>query len=99
MKKLDKSGKVNWIDISESHDELSTLGIIYEDAMKSIHVYDTNKSELASGVDGFLLLWTQLPYYRQLAKTLNRSPLLKKGLSKAYTYFAKYRLKLKKQSS
>ncbi len=48
--------------------------------MNRIHVYENNRSELASGVDGFLLLWTQLRYYRQLAKILERSPLLKKGV-------------------
>ncbi len=41
MKKLDKTGKVNWIDISESHDELSTFGISYEDA--AINAADKNK--------------------------------------------------------
>ena len=96
MKKLDKTGKVHWVDITKNQDELTIYGLSYSDAMQSMHVFDSTDKKLVSDVDGFLLLWKHLPYYRSLAKIVEWSPLIKKGLARAYSCFAKYRLKMRK---
>ncbi len=93
MKKLDKDHqKITWVDISKDHDALKKSGLSYEQAMSKMHVLD--KDGLKSGIDGFLLLWAQLPYYRRLVPIVNKVPLIKPILGFFYNLFARYRLKL-----
>jgi len=93
MKKLDQyDNNIHWVDISKDHDELTKAGLSYEQAMSKMHVLD--KDGLKSGVDGFLVLWSTLPYYRRLVPIVNNVPLIKPMLECFYTLFARYRLKL-----
>ena len=93
MKKLDKDHqKITWVDISRDHEALEKSGLTYEQAMSKMYVLDDNGFK--SGVDGFLLLWSQLPYYRRLVPVVNKVPLIKPILSFFYALFARYRLKL-----
>jgi predicted DCC family thiol-disulfide oxidoreductase YuxK len=93
MKKLDQyDNNIHWVDISKDHDELTKAGLNYEQAMSKMHVLD--KDGLKSGVDGFLVLWSTLPYYRRLVPIVNNVPLIKPMLECFYTLFARYRLKL-----
>ena len=93
MKKLDKdSNKVKWVDISREHETLKKSGLSYDEAMSKMYVLDDDGFK--SGVDGFLLLWSQLPYYRRIVPIIVKVPLLKPILGVFYTLFARYRLKL-----
>jgi predicted DCC family thiol-disulfide oxidoreductase YuxK len=93
MKKLDNDHqKITWVDISKDHDTLKESGLSYEQAMAKMYVLDSNGFK--SGVDGFLLLWSQLPYYRRLIPVVNKVPLVKPILSFFYGVFARYRFKL-----
>jgi predicted DCC family thiol-disulfide oxidoreductase YuxK len=94
MKKLDhESQKIKWVDISKDKQALASAGLSYQQAMSKMYVIDNNKG-LQSGVDAFLLLWAQLPYYRRIAVMIERVPFFKAFLGVFYRLFAKYRLKL-----
>jgi predicted DCC family thiol-disulfide oxidoreductase YuxK len=99
MKKLDRAGNVQWVDISQNKQALDKYGLSYDEAMKSMHVFDNTKQQLSNDIDGFLLLWQQLPYYRKVAGWVSACPTLKKLLTVAYRLFAKYRLKISNTSA
>jgi predicted DCC family thiol-disulfide oxidoreductase YuxK len=93
MKKLDQdNNRVRWVDISTDADALKQAGLTYEEAMSKMYVQDEHG--FSSGVDGFLLLWSTLPYYRRVVPIVNKVPLLKPCLGFFYNLFAKYRLKI-----
>ena len=100
MKKLDKAGNINWVDISQDKTALAEAGLTYKQPMDRMHVIDEN-NQIKSGVVGFLQVWKQLPYYRRLAPLIERVPLLLPLMEFFYTIFARYRLPLtgKKQIS
>jgi predicted DCC family thiol-disulfide oxidoreductase YuxK len=93
MKKLDKAGNVNWVDISQDKAALAKAGLTYKQTMDRMHVIDENQ-QLQSGVLGFLQVWKQLPYYRRLAPLVEKVPLLLPILEFCYRIFARYRLLL-----
>ena len=99
MKNLDQANKVEWVDISTNREALENYQLTYANALKSMHVYDKNNAELVDGIDAFLLLWWNLPYYRHLASVVRWSPFLQKALSKAYISLAKLRLKFNRHYS
>ena len=91
MKKLDKEGKINWVDISNDEEALAKAGLTYKQTMDRMHVIDENQ-QLQTGVLGFLQIWKQLPYYRRLAQIVENAPLLLPVLEFFYRIFAHYRL-------
>lgn len=93
MKKLDKMGNVKWVDIAEDKAALATAGLTYKQAMERMYVIDENQ-QLQSGVQGFLHLWKQLPYYRRIAPIIENIPLLLPVMEYFYGIFARYRLPL-----
>jgi predicted DCC family thiol-disulfide oxidoreductase YuxK len=93
MKKLDKVGNINWVDISQDKVALAKAGLTYKQAMDRMHVIDENQ-QLQSGVLGFLQVWKQLPYYRRIAPIIEYVPLLLPLMEICYRIFARYRLPL-----
>jgi predicted DCC family thiol-disulfide oxidoreductase YuxK len=93
MKKLDKKGNINWVDISQDKVALAKAGLTYKQAMDRMHVIDENQ-QLQSGVLGFLQVWKQLPYYRRIAPIIEHVPLLLPMMEVCYRIFARYRLPL-----
>ena len=93
MKKLDKAGNINWVDISQDKAALAEAGLTYKQTMDRMHVIDEN-NQIKSGVVGFLQVWKQLPYYRRLATFIERVPLILPLMDFLYTIFARYRLPL-----
>ena len=93
MKKLDKAGNINWVDISQDKAALAKAGLTYKQTMDRMHVIDENQ-QIQSGVAGFLHVWKRLPYYRHLAAIIEHLPLLLTILEFFYTIFARYRLPL-----
>ena len=93
MKKLDKTGQIEWVDISNNQAALDAAGITYKQAMDRIHVIDSDQS-MQSGVRGFLIVWKRLPYYRRLAVVVEKVPFLMTIMEYGYRLFAYYRLPL-----
>ncbi|MEI6069703.1 MAG: DUF393 domain-containing protein [Methylococcaceae bacterium] len=93
MKKLDKEGNINWVDIGQDKAALAKAGLTYKQAMDRMHVIDENQ-QLQSGVLGFLQVWKQLPYYRRIAPIIENVPLLLPLMEFCYRIFARYRLPL-----
>ena len=93
MKKLDKDGQIEWVDINHEQDRLAAAGITYKQAMDRIHVMDSAQN-MQTGVRGFLLIWKRLPYYRRLAVVVKKVPFLINIMEYGYRLFAYYRLPL-----
>lgn len=85
--------EIDWIDISQSQEELTVEGIAYEDAMQLIHVKD-DRGVHQVGLQGIFTLWDKLPLYRKFSQVLKRIPLIHTSLDKAYLLFAKNRTKI-----
>ncbi|MDJ0881569.1 MAG: DUF393 domain-containing protein [Gammaproteobacteria bacterium] len=79
-----------WIDVSEPEATLA-YGLTKDAAMARFHVLDAS-GEWQTGAYGFAELWSQLPAYRWLAVLVKKLRLLPL-LDKAYTRFARWRLK------
>lgn len=93
LKRLDKHGNVNWVDITRDKTALAQAGLTYKQAMERIYVIDENQ-QLQSGVLGFLQVWKQLPYYRRVAPIIENLPLAVPIMEFCYRIFARYRLRL-----
>lgn len=93
MKRLDKHGNVNWVDITQDKTALAQAGLTYKQAMERLYVIDENQ-QLQSGVLGFLQVWKQLPYYRRVAPMIENLPLAVPIMEFCYRIFARYRLPL-----
>ncbi len=93
MKKLDKAGHIEWVDITQEQDKLAAAGITYPQAMARIHVMGADQ-QIQTGVRGFLLVWKKLPYYRRLALVVEKVPFLLTLMEYGYRLFAYYRLPL-----
>lgn len=93
MRRLDKAGSIEWIDIHSGDKELSKAGISHAQAMRSLHVINEN-GQTHKGVPAFLLLWEKLPVYRQLAIVINKAPWLLTPLELGYAAFARVRPRL-----
>ena len=91
MKKIDKRKAIQWVDINKDKAALDQAGITYQQAMDQIHVMDANG--MKQGVDGFVLIWQELPYFRRLVP-LVKLPVIGSIMKFGYRLFAKYRLTL-----
>lgn len=91
MKKIDQRKAIQWVDINKDKAALEQAGITYQQAMDQIHVMDANG--MKQGVDGFVLIWQELPYFRRLVP-LVKLPVIGALMKLGYRLFAKYRLTL-----
>ncbi len=82
---------VTWIDIARNGNALKNYGISQAEALLHMHAIDGNGKVLV-GVDAFIALWKQLPYWRVLAQIVSVKP-VKFIATLAYSYFAKQRFK------
>ncbi|WP_292952446.1 MULTISPECIES: DUF393 domain-containing protein [unclassified Neptuniibacter] len=90
-KKVDRLGKIEWIDITTSPEKLKEYDISLTSALERLHCINT-MGEKASGVASFVLLWDNLPYYRKLA-ALVKLLRLDSLLEIVYSRFAVWRFK------
>ncbi len=88
-RRLDPTGRVDWVDISRDPETLAALGITLEQAMARLHVQD-RRGRLLTGVAAFAAVWDELPGYRHLAR-LVRALGLVPVLDRAYAGFARRR--------
>ena len=89
--RLDVDRRLNWCDISRSADQLKLLDISLEQAMKELHVLDIH-GQLKTRAEAFITLWQQLPYYRWLARLVERLQLVS-VMNRAYDIFARWRFR------
>jgi predicted DCC family thiol-disulfide oxidoreductase YuxK len=90
-RRLRGAERVLWIDIARADAPLATYGLSRELAMARLHVRDT-AGHWQTGAFGFAELWSHLPGYRWLARTLRLLRLLPL-LDRVYASFARWRLR------
>jgi predicted DCC family thiol-disulfide oxidoreductase YuxK len=90
-RRLDKSGRVRWVDIDRDPAAMTAYGVAPESAMRRLHALD-ERGRLVSGVRAFLAVWRQLPFYRSLAWVVERLRLIS-PLDWAYARFADWRFR------
>jgi predicted DCC family thiol-disulfide oxidoreductase YuxK len=92
-RRMDRAGRLRWIDIAGEAGTLSGYGLTPDRAMAELHVLDS-AGRWQRGIDGFLVIWMHLPTYRWLARLVQvlrmRAPL---GLM--YQQFARLRYRIR----
>ncbi|MEY8767985.1 thiol-disulfide oxidoreductase DCC family protein [Francisella philomiragia] len=79
-----------WIDITEiSEENLNKEDLDTLSCMKLFHVKD-NEGKFHTGVDAFIIIWSQLNKWRKLA-TIIKLPLIYSFAKIIYSLFAKWR--------
>ena len=87
--RLDSAGRIDWIDISRDASLLQAMGVTVETAMARLHVLHRD-GWLATGASAFAVVWSELPYYRWLARLVYGLGLLPL-LERLYGRFARWR--------
>jgi len=93
----DHQHKVRWVDIHAQPDSLHPYGVSWETAMQRIHLLESD-GRMVTGAAAFAALWQRLPYYRLLA-ALTTLPGVLPLLEKAYSAFAEWRWKSRREAS
>ncbi|MCE2993942.1 MAG: DUF393 domain-containing protein [Candidatus Jidaibacter sp.] len=79
----------DWIDITLDASSIEGIGVTYVDGLKLLHAQDSN-GKLHVGVKAFILIWSQIPRWRILAKIVG-SPFIHHIASFVYRAFASWR--------
>jgi predicted DCC family thiol-disulfide oxidoreductase YuxK len=90
-RRIDRAGRVRWLDIATDPEELQALGVSRPEAMARLHVREAN-GRLVSGAWAFAAVWEQLPYYRWLSRLVRALHLLPL-IDIAYRRFARWRFR------
>ncbi|MCF8014544.1 MAG: DUF393 domain-containing protein, partial [Chromatiaceae bacterium] len=70
-RKIDRDGRIQWIDITQAADTLATAGLDLPSAMRRLHVQEPD-GRLLSGVEAFIAIWQRLPRWHLLAGLVTR---------------------------
>jgi predicted DCC family thiol-disulfide oxidoreductase YuxK len=62
-----------WVDIASHAQPLLDLGITVQDGLKILHVKNRD-GQIFQGVDGFLLIWENIPRFRWLSRIIRLRP-------------------------
>jgi|TARA_B110000438_G_scaffold169712_1_gene162231 predicted DCC family thiol-disulfide oxidoreductase YuxK len=87
--KIAPSGIFDWQDINSLNDDFLNTGIKISDALKILHVIDTN-NKLHLGIDAFIVIWNNLAYWKILAKVFS-IPIIRQIANIVYKKFANWR--------
>jgi predicted DCC family thiol-disulfide oxidoreductase YuxK len=90
-RRLDRSQRITWLDISASETRLEDYGLTLEGAMRELHVMGAD-GVMYRGAAAFPPIWAALPYLRRLAP-LTRLPGVLPALERVYRLFARWRLR------
>jgi predicted DCC family thiol-disulfide oxidoreductase YuxK len=85
---LRASMPIDWVDVTRDQGSLLANHIGLANALAEFHVLDI-EGRVHKGADGFLLLWSALPYYRVLP-LLCRWLHVQPWLRKLYAHFARW---------
>lgn len=88
-RRLDRSGRVHWLDIAADPTPLQAHGVSPEQAMRRLHALDAD-GRLVSGAWAFAAIWRELPGYRWLARLVTALHLLPL-MDAVYRRFARWR--------
>jgi predicted DCC family thiol-disulfide oxidoreductase YuxK len=88
-KKIAGCNKFIWLDITKSPKKLEAYGYSLEQGLKELHAKD-EKDKFYIGVDAFILIWKNLPYWKLLSKVVSL-PIFYQIAKFAYSKFANYR--------
>ncbi len=88
-KKIDEKKKLEFIDVTHEKKKLKKLKINYNDSLMFLHVIDKN-GHVHKGVEGFIIIWQELQYWRYLAVFVSFTP-VKILVSFFYKIWAKKR--------
>ena len=88
-RKIATSGIFKWQDVNIKSNALINEGIKTSDALKILHVIDTN-DKLYKGIDAFIVIWKNLKYWRLLGN-FAALPIIKQILNLLYIAFANWR--------
>lgn len=89
-KTLDGADHLRWVDLHNDKGMLKRHGLDKQSAMERFHVLDAG-DQWQTGAYGFIEMWSHLPRWRVLARTLKRLKLASL-LDWAYGHFARWRL-------
>lgn len=90
-RKLDRAGRIRWVDITRETDLLEAAGLDLPGAMRRLHVQESD-GRLLSGVEAFVAIWRRLPRWRWLARLVTGLRLTR-PLEWAYGSFAERRFR------
>ena len=80
-----------WHDIASNPKKLKEIQVSQYDALMYLHATD-QKSNLKIGVDAFILIWSNIKYWKILS-ILVRTPIIYSVAKMIYKSFANYRFK------
>jgi predicted DCC family thiol-disulfide oxidoreductase YuxK len=89
--RLDQTGQIRWVDITQDEDALAAAGLDLPTAMRRLHVQEAD-GRTQSGVAAFLAIWQRLPRWSLLAR-LVRLLRLQRPLEWGYQRFADRRFR------
>jgi predicted DCC family thiol-disulfide oxidoreductase YuxK len=87
-RRLTPLAPIVWVDVTREPQRIEAFDIRPVEAMAEFHVMD-DRRHFAKGADGFLLLWSALPYYRRLSQ-LCRLIRFERPLRWFYWHFARW---------
>jgi len=88
-KKIAPKGSCSWVGLFSSKKELNLENIKIVDALMYLHAKDS-KGNFHIGVDAFILIWSQLSYFKYLNFIISL-PVIYQLTNFLYVKFAKYR--------
>ena len=87
--RLDRGRRLELIDFTQDPVLLSAMGVSHDEAMRRLHALDHN-GIMVDGARAFLAIWSELPYYRLVAKAVYATGSIT-WLEKCYSRFAVWR--------
>lgn len=90
-RKIDRAGRIRWVDITDDGDALARAGLDLASAMRRLHAQEAD-GRIVTGVDAFVAIWQRLPRWRVLAR-LVRLFHLRRPLEWGYRHFAERRFR------
>lgn len=90
-RKIDRAGRVRWVDITQEPNALAAAGLDLPTAMRRLHVQDP-EGRMLSGVAAFVAIWRRLPRWHWLARLVSGLRLTG-PLEWAYRRFAERRFR------
>lgn len=90
-RRLDRDGRVRWLDIAADPEPLVEHSLTRREAMQRLHALDP-AGRLVSGAWAFATIWAELPGYRWLARLVRALHLLP-AIDWGYRHFARWRFR------
>ncbi|MFP4160737.1 MAG: thiol-disulfide oxidoreductase DCC family protein [Ectothiorhodospira sp.] len=89
-RRLDREGRVEWLDIHADPGVLERIGVDWETAMRRMHARDAS-GRVVTGARAFVTVWDCLPGYRWLARGVRAVPGVLPLMDLGYRGFARWR--------